>query len=201
MIALDDYNCNNINITAQLDVAGMKDLLLSLAFMRDIVAGRILPLVDGHRAENVDSDSRFARLVAVLKAVAEEYDLLVVVSTPPRTRTRVEATGAGLHPQEPLTKPLGLTDFVRLETQARGTWPDSGTITEQSSILNFPTLNIQEAHKRPEGMEQAAVMMTGLSVERVLQGLEILASQPRGPERLLLPVADYSVPNVSEKCG
>jgi UDP-N-acetylglucosamine 2-epimerase len=156
-------------------------------------------VVSAHREENVDSDASFGRLVAVLNAVAETHGLPVVVSTHPRTRKRVEATGATFHPQVRLMKPLGFTDFVSLEMQARATLSDSGTITEESSILNFPALNIREAHERPEGMEQASVMMVGLSVERVLQGLDILASQPRGDERLLLPVADYSVPNVADK--
>ncbi|MFN9369640.1 MAG: non-hydrolyzing UDP-N-acetylglucosamine 2-epimerase [Planctomycetia bacterium] len=156
-------------------------------------------VVSAHREENVDSDRSFARLVAVLNAVAETHALPVVVSTHPRTRKRVEANGAVFHPQVRLMKPLGFTDFVHLETQAKATLSDSGTITEESSILNFPALNIREAHERPEGMEQASVMLVGLSVERVLQGLAILETQPRGADRLLLPVADYAVPNVSDK--
>jgi UDP-N-acetylglucosamine 2-epimerase len=156
-------------------------------------------VVSAHREENVDSDTSFGRLVAVLNAVAETHGLPVVVSTHPRTRKRVEATGATFHPLVRLMKPLGFTDFVSLQMRARATLSDSGTITEESSILNFPALNIREAHERPEGMEQASVMMVGLSVERVLQGLDILASQPLGDERLLLPVADYSMANVSDK--
>jgi len=156
-------------------------------------------MVSAHREENVDGDASFARLVAVLNAVAERHGLPVIVSTHPRTQKRVDATGARFHPNVRLLKPLGLSDYVHLQMKARAVLSDSGTITEESSILNFPALNIREAHERPEGMEEASVMLVGLSKERVLQGLEILASQPSGAVRLLRPVADYSMPNVSDK--
>jgi UDP-N-acetylglucosamine 2-epimerase len=156
-------------------------------------------VVSAHREENVDSDAGFARLVAVINAVAEHHDLPIVVSAHPRTRKRVEATQAIFHPHVRLLKPLGFTDYVCLQCRALATLSDSGTITEESSILNFPALNIREAHERPEGMEQASVMLVGLNAERVLQALDILRSQPRGDQRLLQPVADYSMPNVSDK--
>ena len=156
-------------------------------------------MVSAHREENVDGDASFARLVEVLNAVAERHGLPVIVSTHPRTQKRVDATGARFHPNVRLLKPLGLSDYVHLQMKARAVLSDSGTITEESSILNFPALNIREAHERPEGMEEASVMLVGLSKERVLQGLEILASQPSGAVRLLRPVADYSMPNVSDK--
>ena len=156
-------------------------------------------MVSAHREENVDGDASFARLVDVLNAVADRHGLPVIVSTHPRTQKRVDATGARYHPNVRLLKPLGLSDYVHLQMKARAVLSDSGTITEESSILNFPALNIREAHERPEGMEEASVMLVGLSKERVLQGLEILASQPSGGPRLLRPVADYSMPNVSDK--
>ena len=156
-------------------------------------------MVSAHREENVDSDATFAKLVAVLNAVADTYQLPVVVSTHPRTQKRIDATGSQFHPKVVLMKPLGLSDYVHLQMKARAVLSDSGTINEESSILNFRALNIREAHERPEGMEEAAVMMVGLSVERVLQGLEILASQLIGKDRTLRLVEDYSVPNVSEK--
>lgn len=156
-------------------------------------------VVSAHREENIESEKSFSKLVAVLNAVAEDHGLPVVVSTHPRTQKRVDATGAKFHPLVRLMKPLGFHDYVNLQMQAKAVLSDSGTINEESSILNFPALNLREAHERPEGMEEAAVMMVGLEVERVRQGLDILAIQPRGADRSLRLVADYSMPNVSDK--
>ena len=156
-------------------------------------------VVSAHREENIESERSFTKLVAVLNAVAEDHGLPVVVSTHPRTQKRVDATGAKFHPLVRLMKPLGFHDYVNLQMQAKAALSDSGTINEESSILNFPALNLREAHERPEGMEEAAVMMVGLEVERVRQGLGILATQPRGTERSLRLVVDYSMPNVSDK--
>lgn len=156
-------------------------------------------VVSAHREENVEPDASFAALVEVLREMAAAYRLPIILSAHPRTRKRIEASGCTLDPLVRVVKPLGFFDYVHLEMNARAVLSDSGTISEESSILNFRALNLREAHERPEAMEEAAVMMVGLNPERVLQGLAVLATQPDGAQRMLRPVADYMVPNVSDK--
>lgn len=156
-------------------------------------------VVSAHREENIDSDKNLLKLVDALNLVAETYQQPVIISTHPRTQKRIDAKGIVFHPLIQLLKPLGFKDYVKLQKDAHAVLSDSGTINEESSILNFPAVNIREAHERPEGMEEAAVMMTGVEPERILQALAILEHQPRNDERLLLQVNDYSMPNVSDK--
>jgi UDP-N-acetylglucosamine 2-epimerase (non-hydrolysing) len=155
-------------------------------------------VISAHREENVSTDM-FHNMVEALQMLAGTYELPVIVSTHPRTRNRIEKEGIKFSKHIQLLKPLGFIDYVHLQMNARAVLSDSGTISEESSILNFPAVNIREAHERPEAFEEASVIFTGMNVERIQQALQVLETQPRGAERLLRPVADYSMPNVSDK--
>ena len=156
-------------------------------------------LVSAHREENIENEINFFKLINVLNEIAEKYNLPVIVSTHPRTQNRIDSSGVKFHDKVELSKPLGFSDYNKLQISSKIVLSDSGTINEESSILNFPALNIRESHERPEAMEEAAVMMVGLEIDRVMQALNILDAQPRGNKRFSQLVADYNTPNVSEK--
>ncbi|MBT4434872.1 UDP-N-acetylglucosamine 2-epimerase (non-hydrolyzing) [bacterium] len=156
-------------------------------------------LVSAHREENIDSEINFSKLIKILNKISRTYNKPVIVSTHPRTQKRINKLNVKLHNKINLIKPLSFTDYNKLQINAHAVLSDSGTINEESSILNFPALNIREAHERPEAMEEGAVMMVGLEVERVVQALSLLNTQKRGKERSLDIVEDYNVFNVSDK--
>jgi UDP-N-acetyl-L-fucosamine synthase len=156
-------------------------------------------VVSTHREENVDSRENLAKIVQILDDLANDHGIPVILSTHPRTQKRIDEWGISFHPRVRLAKPFGFTDYIALQQSARAVLSDSGTITEESSILNFPALNLRETHERQEGMAEAAVMMVGLNRDRVRQALAVLSTQSRGEQRTLRLPADYDVPNVSEK--
>jgi UDP-N-acetyl-L-fucosamine synthase len=156
-------------------------------------------VVSAHREENINSDKNFYALFEALNTIAKLYKLPIIISTHPRTRIRLEKAKLKLDPLIQTLKPMGFSDYVHLQLNAKAVLSDSGTISEESSILNFPALNIREAHERPEAMEEASVIMVGMNAERILQGLKVLETQGREENGPLIQVYDYSFPNVSDK--
>jgi UDP-N-acetylglucosamine 2-epimerase len=156
-------------------------------------------VVSAHREENINDSKNFEGIMLSLNLIAEKYKLPIIVSTHPRTQKMIDKMAIKMHDEVKFLKPMGFNDYNALQMHSKAVLSDSGTISEESSILNFPALNIRQAHERPEAMEEAAVMMVGLSPERILQGLVQLESQKRGEERTLRQVSDYSMPNVSDK--
>jgi len=156
-------------------------------------------LISAHREENINSKANFNNLITSLNSIATEYDLTIIVSTHPRTRKMIDSMELELHKNIQLLKPLGFIDYNALQINSKAVLSDSGTISEESSILNFPALNIRQAHERPEAMEETSVMMVGLNPVRILQGLKQLSYQTTGENRSFRQVADYSMPNVSDK--
>lgn len=156
-------------------------------------------VVSAHREENINDSTNFENLMLSLNLIAEKYNLPIIVSTHPRTQKMIDKMAIQMHHEVKFLKPMGFSDYNALQMHSKAVLSDSGTISEESSILNFPALNIRQAHERPEAMEEASVMMTGLNTERILQALTQLESQKRGDERTLRKVSDYSMPNVSDK--
>ena len=161
--------------------------------------GRGYFLVSAHREENIESDIHFGKLVEILNCLSIKFDIPVIVSTHPRTQKKIDTAKVTFHKNVRLLKPLGFKDYNKLQLEAKVVLSDSGTINEESSIMNFPAVNLREAHERPEGMEEASVMMVGLEASRVMQAISILESQSRGDQRGLRQVYDYSMPNVADK--
>ena len=156
-------------------------------------------VVSLHREENIENNKNFTNLIKALNTISDVYQIPIIVSSHPRTQKRIEDTKVELRPQIQLLKPLGFKDYNKLQISAKVVLSDSGTITEESSIMNFPALNLREAHERPEGMEEAVAILTGTNQKRIMQSLSIIEKQPRGKTRLINKVLDYSVPNVSDK--
>jgi UDP-N-acetylglucosamine 2-epimerase (non-hydrolysing) len=177
-----------------LDRIGKSDVLKRLGLKK----GEFF-VVSSHREENITSEKNFEGLIDSLNHLAEQYGYPIIVSTHPRTRKMIEAKGSKIHPNIQLLKPLGFIDYNALQMNSFAVLSDSGTISEESSILNFRALNVREAHERPEAMEEASVMMVGMNTERILQGIAQLSKQQVGPDRNFRLVSDYSMPNVSEK--